>query len=69
MTTTVDDSATAVAVASLHAMSAGTLADLTVLYTADCINREARTSRPRLVVWGQPPCSPPHNGSAALSPT
>ena len=36
----------AVAVASLHAMGTGTLADLQSLYTADAVNREAVTEPP-----------------------
>lgn len=38
--------ATAVAVASLHAMASGTLADFHTLYTADAVNREAQTEPP-----------------------
>jgi predicted ester cyclase len=44
MTTTIDDPGTAVA--SLHAMGSGTLADLAAVYAADCINREARDEPP-----------------------
>jgi predicted ester cyclase len=38
--------ATAVAVASLHAMASGTLADFRTFYTADAVNREAKTEPP-----------------------
>ena len=38
---TADD--TGVAIASLHAMESGTLADFQALYTADAVNREAKT--------------------------
>ena len=37
---------TAVAVASMHAMRSGTLADFEALYTADAVNREAETEPP-----------------------
>jgi predicted ester cyclase len=37
---------TAVAIASMHAMGSGTLADFDVLYTADAVNREAMTEPP-----------------------
>jgi len=36
----------ATAVASLHAMASGTLADFQALFTADAVNREARTEPP-----------------------
>ena len=38
--------ATAVAIASIHAMGSGTLADFHALYTADTINREAKNEPP-----------------------
>jgi len=38
--------ATAVAIASMHAMGSGTLADFQALYTADAVNREARNEPP-----------------------
>jgi len=38
--------ATAVAIASIHAMGSGTLADFQALYTADAINREAKNEPP-----------------------
>ena len=41
---TADD--TGVAIASLHAMGSGTLADFQALYTADAVNREAQTEPP-----------------------
>ena len=41
---TIDD--TAVAVASMHAMASGTLADFQPLYTTDAVNREAQTEPP-----------------------
>ena len=44
MTTTIDD--TQIALAALHAMGSGTLADLTALYTSDCVNREAKDEPP-----------------------
>lgn len=37
---------TAVAIASMHAMGSGTLADFQALYTADAVNREAATEPP-----------------------
>ena len=37
---------TAVAIASMHAMGSGTLADFQELYTADAVNREAKTEPP-----------------------
>jgi len=40
------DGATAVAVASLHAMGSGTLADFEALYTSDAVNRESATEPP-----------------------
>jgi predicted ester cyclase len=39
-------SSDATAVASLHAMASGTLADFRALYTADAVNREARSEPP-----------------------
>ena len=51
-TTTTDDAThdsandTAVAIASLHAMGSGTLADFETLYTADVVNREAESEPP-----------------------
>jgi len=36
----------AVAIASMHAMAAGSLADFEPLYTADAVNRESRTEPP-----------------------
>lgn len=36
----------AVATASMHAMGSGTLADFEALYTADAVNREAKTEPP-----------------------
>jgi predicted ester cyclase len=41
---TADD--TAVAIASMHAMGSGTLADFQALYTADAVNREAKAEPP-----------------------
>lgn len=35
---------TAVAMASIHAMGSGTLADFQALYTVDAVNREAQTT-------------------------
>ncbi len=37
---------TAVAIALIHAMGSGTLADFHALYTADAVNREAKTEPP-----------------------
>ena len=37
---------TEVAIASMHAMASGTLADFQALYTADAVNREAKTEPP-----------------------
>jgi len=44
MTMTTDDKATAVA--SMHAMGSGALADLAAVYADDCINREAEDEPP-----------------------
>jgi len=44
MTTTTDDQGTAIA--SLHAMGSGTLADLTTVFTSDCLDREAKREPP-----------------------
>lgn len=44
MTTTTDDRGTAVA--SMHAMGSGTLADLTAVCTSDCVNHESRAEPP-----------------------
>jgi len=41
---TTDDAA--VAIASIHAMGSGTLADFHALYTVDAVNREAQTEPP-----------------------
>ncbi len=40
------DDDTAVAIASMHAMRSGTLADFQALYTTDAVNREAKTEPP-----------------------
>jgi hypothetical protein len=44
--TEVRDDDTAVAIASMHAMGSGTLADFQTFYTADAVNREATTEPP-----------------------
>jgi predicted ester cyclase len=44
--TTISDPAIAVAVASMRAMTSGTLADFHALYTADVVNREAEAEPP-----------------------
>ena len=46
MTTTIHTGDIAIAIASMHAMGSGSLADLEPLYTDDAVNREAKDEPP-----------------------
>ena len=67
--TDLSDGAAAVAVASMHAMGSGALADFESLYTEDAVNRESATEPPDTRARARPRCAQPHSGCGPRSAT